>query len=486
MGLLKFLLPDPLPDGAASALEQLRFVAGYDRTPFPTTLRRDGTTLEVSHDLSESGYLSAPWPIPGVGFPVTVSATLREKPEAYRLLTELARGKLNQIRNAMEEWKLAGLEPPTEIANQIRTATEAFVHAVVDPASAESDPAALTALTQSCAASDALAEFYVGTSAKLQQARIGQPATRCTSQISGPLTADDAELYLAAFEVVQYTPRWSEIESAPTKFDWTTADAVVEWATQQGKPLIFGPLIDLGSDCLPSWLNADDGDVATLAAYFCEFVETTILRYRDRVRDWILCTGFNHADLHNLSQDDRLRLVVRILEAARGADNDGRWVIGVSQPWGEYLDHAEYTLSPLVFCDTLLRSGLSIAGFNLEIIAGESPRGSLLHDGLELLRLFELYGLLGVPLDITASHPGRIGATPSTTFNTCHKSSESDDSQAEWGGFLAALCSTLSHVRCFGWNQWSDDSSGRGLIAADGQPKPLLFRLRHLRAEFSA
>jgi hypothetical protein len=41
-------------------------------------------------------------------------------------------------------------------------------------------------------------------------------------------------------------------------------------------------------------------------------------------------------------------------------------------------------------------------------------------------------------------------------------------------------------VRCFSWNQWADDAGARGLIAADGQAKPLLFRLRRLLAEFGA
>jgi hypothetical protein len=490
MGLLQFQLPETLPIGGQAALEQLRFVAGYDRTPFPTTMRRQGHSLEITHDLSESGYICAPWPIPDAGFPVTVTATLRERPESYRLLTELARGKLNQIRNAAEEWKLGGLELPKQITDAFHAVTAKFVHAVVDPAATDTDESSAAALEQAYKIGVDLTDFFIGAASKLQQARIGKPAARCTCQIPGRLSADDADMYLEAFEVVHFAPRWSEIESGPSIYDWSAADAVIDWAAGQGRPVIFGPLVDLGSDALPAWLNISDGDVATLSAYFCDFIETAVLRYKDRVRDWVLCTGFNHADLYALNQDERLRLVVRMLEAARGADPEGRWVIGVSQPWGEYLDHADHTLSPLVFCDTLLRTGLSIAGFNLELIAGESPRGSLLRDGLELLRLFELYGLLGVPLDITASHPGRVmtGQTPQpfSAFSTCYKASESADAQAEWGGWLATLAGTMSHVRCFSWNQWADDAGARGLIAADGQAKPLLFRLRRLLAEFGA
>jgi hypothetical protein len=66
----------------------------------------------------------------------------------------------------------------------------------------------------------------------------------------------------------------------------------------------------------------------------------------------------------------------------------------------------------------------------------------------------------------------------------CYKGQDSADAQAEWGGMAAALAATMGHLRMVGWRTWEDAGSDRhGLIAVDGQPKPLLFRLRHLRAE---
>lgn len=484
MSVLRFKIPATLDNGAAAALERLRFVAGYDRTPFPTTVSRQDDALDVAHDLAESGYISVPWPIAGFGFPVTISATLRERSEPYRLLTELARGKLNQIRNMSEDWKQSGLEIPDVIVRKVQEATQSFVHSVVE-SDADADLEALRALESAYAIAAELTCNYLEASSRPQRSNLGRPAARCSCRIQRLPSTDDAELYLNAFEVVHYSPIWSEIEPQPAKYDWSVADAVIEWAAGQGKPVIIGPLIDLGSEHLPKWLQVEEGDVTTLAAYFCDYIETAVNRYRDKVRDWVLCTAFNHADLHSISQDDRLRLVVRMLESARGIDPDGRWVIGVSQPWGEYLDRPEMTLSPLVFCDTLLRTGLSIAGFSLELFAGDHPRASLLREPLELLRLLELYGLLSVPLDIVASHPGRSGnSIANAAFSTCHKADDSTDSQAEWGGTIAALANTLSHIRCFSWNEWADGAAAQGLIAADGQPKPLLFRLRHFRSGF--
>ena len=74
----------------------------------------------------------------------------------------------------------------------------------------------------------------------------------------------------------------------------------------------------------------------------------------------------------------------------------------------------------------------------------------------------------------------------SDDFSTCFRASDTPDAQAEWGGLLAKIAGTLSHIRCFSWDHWSEDSGARGLLAADGQAKPLLFRLRHLRTGFAS
>jgi hypothetical protein len=488
MGVLHFKLPATLPPGADAALARARFVGGYDRTPFPTTLRSAGHDLEMAHDLTESGYLQVPWPVDGIGCPVTISATLREQSAPYRLLTELARGKLNSIRNAAEDWKLAGLAIPVDIVQKMEKALLAFGEAVVDPDAPAAEAKAEESLGHAYKAADSLAQLYLNTTQNLN--RGGRISPRWTCTLTNALSTDESDLYLAAFDVVQYAPRWNRIESSPSKFDWSDIDAVVEWAAKQGRTMILGPIIDLAADTLPAWLNADDGDVPTMAAYLCDFVETIVRRYRDRVRDWVLCTGFNYTDARNLTQDDRLRLVVRLLEAARTADGECRFTIGVNQPWGEYLDQPEQTLSPLVFCDTLLRTGLSVSGFNLEILADASPRGSQYRDGLEVIRLFELYGLLGVPIDITLAHPGRAGNETVAQIpipNPFHRGSDSTDAQADWGGLTAGLASTMPHVRTIGWNTWKDaDSLATGLLATDAQPKPILFRLRHLHTEQSA
>src|SRR5204863_7106751 len=102
--------------------------------------------LTLSRAQNESGYVLVPWPVPDFGFPVTTSATLRERPEPYRLLAELARGKINQVRTQAAEWEMLGLPLDPATAEELAAATKAFGRAVLSPVAADADAAAEEAL----------------------------------------------------------------------------------------------------------------------------------------------------------------------------------------------------------------------------------------------------------------------------------------------------------------------------------------------------
>src|SRR5689334_6132080 len=122
MGTVSFLTPDALSPIAQRCLEQACLAGGYDLTPVPTRRRPEAGRLGLTKDANESGYLWVPWPLPGVGCPVVLSATLRERPEPYDLLLELARGKLNHVRVQTAEWEAIGLTLEPEDRAELRAA----------------------------------------------------------------------------------------------------------------------------------------------------------------------------------------------------------------------------------------------------------------------------------------------------------------------------------------------------------------------------
>jgi hypothetical protein len=113
-----------------------------------------------------------------------------------------------------------------------------------------------------------------------------------------------------------------------------------------------------------------------MASFLCKFVETAMRRYRNRIRRWQLTAGSNCASVLSLSEDDLLGLTYRLAESARHVDASLELVVGIAQPWGEYLALSECTHSPFLFADTLIRAGLNLSALDIELVMGVTPRGS--------------------------------------------------------------------------------------------------------------
>ena len=202
---------------------------------------------------------------------------------------------------------------------------------------------------------------------------------------------------------------WKDIEPSEAHYNWEPHDAVLAWAEGQGLTVSAGPLVDFGPGRLPRWLELWDHDVHSIASFMCDYVETAVKRYHGRIRSWQLTTASNAARVLGLGEDEVLWLTVRLAEAARQIDSGLELVVGLSQPWGEYMALEDRTHSPFIFADTLIRAGLNLAAVDLEWVMGVTPHGSYCRDILEASRLLDLYALLGVPLQVTLAYPSASG-----------------------------------------------------------------------------
>jgi hypothetical protein len=165
-------------------------------------------------------------------------------------------------------------------------------------------------------------------------------------------------------------------------------------------------------------------------------------------------------------------------------------IIGIAQPWGDYMATEERTHSPFIFADTLIRAGLNLSAVDLDWIMGISPYGSYCRDLLEASRLLDLYALLGVPLQLTLGYPSsdsyEANADPALRVDAGHwHSGFSPELQADWLEAFGSLALCKPYVRGISWVHHSDAESHQfphcGLIDANGVPKPALNRLRKLR-----
>lgn len=494
MGSMSFLLPNPLPGGAASALEGACVAsAGYhDQTPGATTVTVADGVLTLTRDQDESGYLMVPWPVEPFGTLVVSTSTLRERAEPYRLLVELARGKLNQVRSQTAEWQSIGLRTDPAFERAVAEAGRQFARALLAPVPAESDALATRVLERAHTLADQLAREYTAQVFDTRERSEGRLDTRLAARyLRAPQRAAAAE-YGRAFNAAAVSFRWCDIEPAESQYDWAETDAAVGAAVAAGLPVTIGPVIDLAPGVVPGWAAGWAADLPTLAACMCDFLETALNRYKGDVRRWVVCAGFNQADALGLVDDDRLRLAYRLFEAAAQVDSGLELVLSVAQPWGEYLARADQTISPLTFPDDLMRAGVRLSGVELEIRSGVRPRGSLPRDLLDTARLLDVFGMLGLPLEVVLGLPssddpdpraidhGRtVGALPGG------RTRATPEGQAEWGASFAALAVCWPQVRAVTWDHWTDAEPHLvphgGLLDPTGRPKPLLARLRSLR-----
>lgn len=458
MGLFTFIVPPDLPSTARQDLLHACLVGGYEHAPIPTPVRFEENTLLVEHDTHESTHILAPWPVPGLGSPMTLSGTLREREQPYILVVELARGKLYQVRTQIADWEGLGLELDADAQQELRQVTRLFGQAVLSETPDEAQQLAQETLTRSHRLGDRVTELLAEQLMATRVYESGTPATLLGSRLTHVPDPSAATAYCQAFNAVRLVPNWQNIEPTEARCNWEAFDALVDWADKAGLAISIGPLIDLTSGTAPAWLSQWDGDLPSLAAFMSDFVETIVARYMDRVSSWQVFSGLNHADALGLAEDDRLRLAARLIESVRQTAPQAELSIGVALPWGDYLIAEEYTYSPFVFADTLQRAGCSLAGIELELLNGPDPRASHLRTVFDCYRLLDLFANLGAPLELQIGCPRTdtpsAGLTPGAA-------------EPDWASQTLFLGLSIPQVRGIYWSNWDNaadsvEAIGRG------------------------
>jgi hypothetical protein len=389
----------------------------------------------------------------------------------------------------MAEWEEIGLRLPDGYQEALIQTTRGFTRGLLSPPSPESDAILTKALENAFTLGDILTREFIGQMLDTRHHEEGLLDTRLAARtVDGP-GAQAAE-YARSFNACQIAFHWCDLEPEESHYDWTKVDDAVAAAKAAELPITGGPIIDLGAEMLPPWVMEWANDLPTLAAFMCDFLETAVNRYKADIRRWVVCAGFNHTDALGLDDDSRLRLAFRLFEAATQIDPNLELVLSVAQPWGDYLVNENQTISPLTFPDDMIRAGLRVSAVELEIRPGILPRGSFPRDLIDTYRLLNLYGILGVAIEVVLCMPSSdqadlMARSGQTIWPAAWPAGPTPEAQSAWGTSIAALALSTQHVRAVTWDHWSDREThmgpSAGLIDANGQPKPLLSHLRALR-----
>jgi hypothetical protein len=487
MGLIRFAVhPASLIDDWPEAYRG--YLTGADGRVFTTRIEVDGQTVGCRRTSSESSKFHVAWPVPGYGRPVIATASLPERDEPYLLAVELARGKIVQVRNQASQWELSGMRIPPEFVEPSKAAHRAFAKA----ASSQNRPdkaseLANEALHCACRAAEVLTRAYAEQALLGRLQRFGSLPASIGCELHGAIPPAEAnDLYSAAFNSTTVAVPWRNIESVEGEYDWAPSDRQLEWCEQQKLMVRGGPLIDLGPDGLPSWLSRWEHDIFNLQSFVCDFVETAMSRYVGRIRIWEVAARLNTGGALTLNEESRLTLAARVLDVARQVDEEAQLLVRVDQPWGEYQARGQHRLSPLQLVDALLRSGVGLAGVNLELAVGYLPRGTAYRDLLEMSRLIDSWSILGVPIHATLACPSSCDDDPLAApdweveprmwAQPC-----SEAGQAEWIDRVLELLLAKPSVAGVSLTHFSDAVGHQfphaGALRSDGTPKPILERI---------
>ena len=489
-GTLRLVFPPASPLSPQQA--EQAYMAGPDQIPWPCRTRLQNGELIVERNVSDSGKFYVPWPIEGHGQLMLATATLMQRDRPYQLAVELARGKINQVRNQISDWQSIGLVVPSKVENAMHKALEALSLAVTS----QHDVARAATLAQKAIvlghdAAELLVASYTD-QALAARHRSGQKlqtllgANLGQRQLQMPLLA----YYLKAFNAAQLPLTWRSIEAAEGSYQWQVADQQLAACQENKLAVCAGPLLQLDKGGTPDWLYLWENDFNSVLSFATDFVEKAVVRYQGKVDVWQCAGRVNVGDGLSLTEEQRLRLAARAIEVAHDIDPRTPLVVRFDQPWAEYMGRTAPDFSPLHFADALIRSGLKLSAVAVEINMGYQPGGSHPRDRLEFSRLLDLWSYLGLPLHVTLTVPGAEVASAAirgrpVPMPQTFPGGWSPENQAAWIKQYLPLLLAKPAVQAIFWNQLFDGDSEEfyagGLFEPSGKPKPALSAITALR-----
>jgi len=501
MGQMRFIVSPP--QCITDDVLQLSYMAGMERTPWLAQVERDGDELVLERDVADSGSVTVPWRVEGHGVLALSTGTLIERWEPYRLPLELARGTINLLRSQLHDWKGIGLVVPDEVNRLLKESLSKFSQAVTQ-AEEDQGVAAQESLRLALDGGQLLAAAYADQAITSRRRATGRlPALLGGELAHAGMDEATARAFHAAFNLAWVPLYWRDVEASEGEFDWSDCDRRLEWCRVQGLRTCVGPLVQLDARGLPDWVYLWDDDFESMLAAAGQFVEAAVKRYRGKVDLWHCAAKANTSQALSFSDEERLRLVAWVVCRVKQLDPEHPHVVGIDQPWGEYVGRRATDLAPLHFADALVRARIDVRAILLEMNFGCYPGGTLPRSELDLNRHLDIWGLLGLPLVVGISLPSSDAADPKARQKAVTPSggapSGSDGASADtsaatwnlarqqaWAARYVPLILAKPGIQGLVWNQFDDaqphDFPHAGLVGPQGQAKPALRTLASLRA----
>ncbi len=473
-------------------------MTGLEQVPWPCSVQVVDGVMTVERNCSDSGRLLICLEIPEYGELVLSTATLPERETPYHLPLELVRGTVNRLNNQLFLWSEGGLKIPQPFSEQNGELCDQLAALIFGDRSGEWLNDVFELLDAAVAQIFELSKLFADFVIELRIQHDGSVKSAIGFILNGLLDQSEASLpswiNCISLSVTDVAVNYSSHE-----FDWTAIESNINQYGGETRLIALGPMIDFARRDLPAWLNNDDTfdlqrqTAANLArGYARHLLSKNQLAY--------VAAGLNGISQRSRSFPQQLQITVDMLEAIENVRTDVNTLVSFDQPWGERLAWSVGGSHAMHIADTLLRHGLHISSFGLEVNLDYWPHGSLARDPLHWVDLIDHWSQFGLPLFVILSAPMLDVATrpsqevQSGAFPNTEEDDESDDfesllkrrgirrsmSSAQLYNYLEAIIRVLISkpiVNGILWRQWQDDPDlrfiGSGLVNQHGELKPI-------------
>ena len=385
MGEFKFRLPADwsLQRRQASSIHTV----GIDGIPWPCKVSTQDQILTISRNRHESGKTYIPWTFEAFGELMIATGTLLENPEPYPLLTELARGTLNRLRNQISIWEEGGLKIPANVFGLSTNAAKLLGSSIMEADPVEQDAQARLSIEATAEAIFELSNVFGKQVTQFRKSNENMHPFWIANTIS-PSRPVGEGIKVDGFELVRMN--FTQLQSA----DATTLE----------KRVIAGPFLDASVNGMPQSL-IDAGNHDARRKIVVESCRSSLKDLSPAVSLLHVVGGLNGMGHRHLSYPQQLDLTTQLLDEVSNANVEIPTMVSFDFPWAERLASAVGGSHPLQIADSLLRQGAQISFLGIEVNLGYFPGGSAMRDPLQWIDMLDTWTQLGLPLIVLLRAP---------------------------------------------------------------------------------
>ena len=439
-----------------------------------------------------SGTVHFPWPNKRLGLTFLATETLCERDRPYHLVKELARGQLGRIIRRFVELVYIGFKPTDKLKRSLRLEMARFsVLATSEERSPQMDTLSKESLDRLVQLSLNMSDLFLEQSLAFRKQHSPYFPIRMGIRVNIPSDANEAAASIPhpdrlkeVFRYVNVTPTWRESEPEPGVYRWEQFDKRIAWLRENGFCVIGGPILPGDVRSLPEWVLSQLGRGDLFERFALKYVHSFLEHFADKADLWILTSKVNSHQLDACPIDRLIELTKQAACAFGNHRLEQPCVVGIDQPWGDYLLRQNTPFSPFLLAEELADIP-ELDGLLLDVNIGLSSKCSYPRDPMAFSAMIDQWSLFGKPLYCSLGIPSELGTNPDYPDEYVGISFEwSRKTQQEWvHRYIPILFSKRSVAGIF-WNRLEDfefsEFANFGLLDAFGRLKPAYRKLASL------